>query len=170
LAAEVGFPAAAEEEAAVAPGEAGDAMSWFSPSPRIDHDRVVAAIAAAERLTSGEIRVTIARHKVEDPVAAAQAYFGKMGMAKSPHRNGVLIFVAPRSRKFAVIGDSAVHEKCGDPFWASLAEAMAGHFRSGNFTDGIVHGIERAGKLLAETFPRSKGDPAAKAPEADDVD
>jgi uncharacterized membrane protein len=26
--------------------------------------------------------------------------------------------------------------------------------RSGEFTDGIVHGVERAGELLAQTFPR----------------
>jgi uncharacterized membrane protein len=145
-------------------------MSWFLSLPKIDHDRVLSAIRAAEAGTSGEIRVAIARHKVEDPVAAAQAYFNKMGMANSPHRNGILIFVSPRSRKFAVIGDSAVHEKCGDAFWASLAQAMGSHFRSGDFTAGLVHGIERAGKLLAETFPRSKGDPAAKAPEASEVD
>jgi uncharacterized membrane protein len=145
-------------------------MSWLLSMPKIDHDRVLAAIRSAEARTSGEIRVTIARHKVEDPVAAAQAYFNKMGMANSPHRNGILIFVSPRSRKFAVIGDSAVHVKCGDAFWSSLAEAMGGHFRSGDFTAGLVHGVERAGKLLAETFPRSTSDPAAKAPEASEVD
>jgi uncharacterized membrane protein len=153
-----------------APEEAGDAMSWSLFAPKIDHDRVVEAICAAEMGTSGEIRVLVARHKADDPVAAAQAYFNKTGMAESPHRNGILIFVAPRSRRFAVIGDSAVHEKCGDAFWTSLTEAMGGHFRQGRFTDGLVHGIERAGELLARTFPRSKSDPAAKPPEASEVD
>jgi len=155
---------AAEREAA------GDTMSWSLFPPKVDHGRVVAAIRAAEAGTSGEIRVVIARHKADDPVAAAQAYFNSTGMAKSPHRNGILIFVAPRSRRFAVIGDSAVHEKCGDAFWTSLTEAMSDHFRRGKFTDGLVHGIERAGELLAKTFPRSKGDPAARAPEASEVD
>jgi uncharacterized membrane protein len=145
-------------------------MNWPLFSPKIDHERVLGAIRAAESRTSGEIRVTIARHKSDDPVAAAQSYFNRMGMANSPHRNGILIFVAPRSRKFAVIGDSAVHEKCGDAFWASLTEAMSGHFRAGDFTAGLVHGIEKAGELLAKTFPRAKGDPAAKAPEASEVD
>jgi uncharacterized membrane protein len=139
-------------------------------APRVDHDRVVAAIRTAETGTSGEIRVLVARHKVKDPVAAAQAYFNSLGMAGSPHRNGILIFVAPRSRKFAVIGDSAVHGKCGDAFWAALSEAMGDYFRRGLFTDGVVHGIERAGELLARTFPRSFDDPAARAPAASDVD
>ena len=29
----------------------------------------------------------------------------------------ILIFVAPRAQKFAVIGDSGIHERCGDQFW-----------------------------------------------------
>jgi uncharacterized membrane protein len=145
-------------------------MSWSLFAPKIDHDRVVAAIRTAEMGTSGEIRVLVARHKADDPVAAAQAYFNSTGMANSPHRNGILIFVAPRSRRFAVIGDSAVHEKCGDAFWSSLTEAMSGHFRNGHFTEGVVHGIERAGELLAKTFPRSKTDAPAAAPEESEVD
>jgi uncharacterized membrane protein len=138
--------------------------------PRIDHERVLAAIRGAEAKTSGEIRVLIVRHKVLDPVAAAKAYFGRMGMEKSRHRNGVLIFLAPLSRSFAVIGDSGIHEKCGDSFWVDLAAAMGARFRQKAFTDGLVHGIERAGELLAGAFPRATADgPAGKAT-AEEVD
>jgi uncharacterized membrane protein len=139
-------------------------MNWPFSIPRIAHKRVVAAIQAAEAGTSGEIRVVVARHKAADPKAAAQGYFNRFGMAKSPHRNGILIFVAPRSRNFAVIGDSGVHEKCGDAFWDGLAAAMTDRFRRGEFTDGLIHGIERAGELLAKTFPRSPGDSPPLAP------
>jgi uncharacterized membrane protein len=145
-------------------------MSWLTKMPAIDHDRVVSAIRAAEEKTSGDIRVLMARHKVADPVVAAQNYFNSEGMANSPHRNGILIFVAPVSRRFAVIGDLAVHEKCGDAFWTSLAQAMEGYFRSGDFTAGLVHGIERAGELLAKTFPRSKNDSPPSAARASEVD
>lgn len=137
--------------------------------PRIDHKRVLDAIRKAEAGTSGEIRVLIARHKAADPVTAAQSYFKKLGMAESAHRNGVLIFVAPRSRNFAVIGDSGVHEKCGDAFWTGLAAAMGEHFKRGSFTDGLVHGIERSGEVLAGAFPRSKDDPPPSGPQAADV-
>jgi uncharacterized membrane protein len=138
--------------------------------PRISHPRVVDALRKAEAGTSGEIRVLVARHKSLDPVASAQSYFNRLGMANSRHRNGVLIFVAPRSRRFAVIGDKAVHEKCGDAFWTGLAKAMEDHFRRGDFTEGLVHGIERAGELLAKTFPRSKDDPPVAPAEATKVD
>ena len=133
-------------------------MSLFSPTLKIDHDRVVAAIGEAEKKTSGEIRVLLARHKAPDPVAAAQRHFERLGMTRTQHRNGVLVFLAPRSRTFAVIGDTGVHEKCGDPFWRELADAMSEHFKRGDFTAGLVHGIERAGALLAGHFPPAAGD------------
>ena len=79
-------------------------------------------------------------------------------MQKTRHRNAVLIFVAPVSQTFAVIGDEAVHRKCGDAFWQQLAAAMTEHFKQGEFTAGLVHGIERAGVLLAAEFPRQPDD------------
>jgi uncharacterized membrane protein len=129
-------------------------MGLFSPIPKVAHERVVAALREAEERTTGEIRVVVARHKASDPVTAAQAYFKKFGMAKAQFRNGVLIFVAPRSRNFAVVGDQGIHEKCGEEAWAGIAKSMSERFRGGDFTEGIVHGIERAGEILAKAFPR----------------
>jgi uncharacterized membrane protein len=120
----------------------------------LHHDNVVAAIREAEQKTSGEIRVVVSPRHIEDPVAKAQKEFVRLGMANSPLHNGVLIFVAPRAHKFAVIGDKAVHEKCGDEFWQKLTEAMTGYFRKSEFTEGIIHGIKKAGELLAEHFPK----------------
>jgi uncharacterized membrane protein len=121
---------------------------------QLPHDTLAAAIRDAEKETSGQIRVLISHKSVADPVAAAQEEFARLGMAKLPERNGVLIFVTPRSRKFAIIGDAGVHAKCGDVFWQELAQAMTGYFRKSEFTEGIAHGVRKAGKLLAEHFPR----------------
>jgi len=123
-------------------------------SKHLQHDQIVTAIHEAEHKTSGKIGVSISGKHVEDPVAAAQKEFLRLGMDKSPERNGVLIFVAPRAHRFAVIGDEGVHAKCGDSFWRELAEAMGGYFRRAEFTEGIVHGVAKAGYLLAEHFPR----------------
>ncbi len=124
---------------------------------QLQHDDIIAAIQAAEKKTSGEIRVFISRKNVADPVAAAQTHFEKLGMTKTRHRNGVLIFVAPRARKFAVIGDTAVHQLCGDAFWQALAAEMTGHFKKSDFTAGIIHAIQKAGELLAAHFPPAPG-------------
>jgi uncharacterized membrane protein len=70
----------------------------------------------------------------------------------------VLIFVAPRSRTFAIIGDEAIHARCGETFWHEVASAMEAEFRREDFTTGLVLGIDRAGALLAGHFPRGSGD------------
>ncbi len=109
-------------------------------------------------MTSGEIRVFISRKKLEDAVAAAQWHLVKLGMTKTAERNSVLIFVAPDSQKFAVIGDAGVHSRCGEGFWRGLAEEITPHFKAGEYTQGIMHGVMRAGELLAEHFPRKADD------------
>lgn len=124
----------------------------------IDDERIVAAIAAAEQRTSGEIRVVVARERSEDPVASAQRHFERLGMTKTAERNGVLVFLCPHAQTFAVIGDRGIHEKCGQEFWTELAAAMSAHFKAGDFTGGLVLGIERAGALLATHFPRRPDD------------
>ena len=121
---------------------------------KLAHERIHAAIHDAEQKTSGEIRVMVSHKRAPDPVAAAQQAFLQLGMVQTKHRNAVLLFVAPRSRTFAVIGDEAVHARCGDDFWRELADAMTGYFKRGEYTDGILHGISRAGELLAAHFPR----------------
>lgn len=125
---------------------------------QLDHDKMVAAIVEAEKQTSGEIRVCVSRRKVHDAQQAATRRFHKLGMYKTKHRNAVLIYVAPESQNFAIIGDEAVHAKCGEQFWQKVAGEMAELFRQSKFTDGIVHGVRTAGKLLAEHFPHSRGD------------
>ena len=79
-------------------------------------------------------------------------------MANTRERNGVLIFVSPRSQKFAVIGDEGVHTLCGDEFWQALAAEMTGHFKKSDFTQGILHGVRKAGELLAQHFPHHPHD------------
>jgi uncharacterized membrane protein len=125
---------------------------------QLDNDRMVAAIAAAERTTSGEIRVYVSRRDVANAQQSAVRAFERLGMHKTKLRNAVLIYVAPKSQRFAIIGDEAVHAKCGQPFWDAVAAGMSERFRSGDMTGAIVHGIENAGKRLARHFPRSRDD------------
>jgi len=122
---------------------------------RVHHDRIVAAIGSAEEKTTGQIRVHLHHRAVADPLSAAPKVFEKLGMTKTAERNGVLVFVAPRSQNFAIIGDAGIHEKCGDAFWEAAAAGMAEHFRRGDFSDGIVATVEKLGDVLAEHFPRT---------------
>jgi uncharacterized membrane protein len=121
----------------------------------VDHDRIVQAIAAAEKRTSGEIRVFISRHKTSDALHAAGLCFTKLQMTRTPLRNAVLIFIAPVSHQFAVVGDTAVHAKCGDNFWHEVVEGMEPSLKRGEFTEALVHGVEKVAALLAAHFPPS---------------
>ena len=122
----------------------------------LEHDRVVNAIKKAETKTSGQIRVFLQRGKFEqDALARAQKKFIHLGMEKTAERNAVLIFVAPRAQKFAVIGDEGVHQKCGEKFWQDLVARMREHFLREDFTQALVEGIESTGELLAKHFPRT---------------
>jgi uncharacterized membrane protein len=121
---------------------------------KLEHDRIVAAIREAESSTSGEIRVYVQRGKLNaDPLIVAQKKFRRLGMHKTRTRNAVLIFVAPRARKFAIVGDKAIHEKCGEEFWHEVADRMRGHFQKEKFSRAIVEGIQEIGKLLSAHFP-----------------
>ncbi len=121
---------------------------------RLDHRRIEAAIAAAEANTSGEIRVYVQRGKVaDDPLKFATAKFHELGMTATRERNAVLILVAPRAQKFAVVGDEGIHRKCGEEFWQQLVATMRGHFQREAFTDALIEGIGSVGQLLAQHFP-----------------
>jgi uncharacterized membrane protein len=145
--------------AAAVPGGAGEAMKTKDLFTQLDHDRITAAIQEAEKHTSGEIRVYVSHRKVSDPRHAGAHQFVKLGMDKTKQRNAVLIFIAPESQNFAILGDTAVHKQCGEGFWEDVAGAMRELFRQGKFTEGIVHGIDTAGKLLARHFPADGGHP-----------
>jgi uncharacterized membrane protein len=134
----------------------------------IDVERVKAAIAAAERSTSGEVRVSVSRFFWGSVRRAAENAFVRLGMVRTKDRNGVLFFIVPARKKFVVLGDEGIHAKVGQEFWESLAGLMSGHFRKGEFTDGLVAAIGEAGRQLAAHFPY---DAAVDVNElADDVD
>jgi uncharacterized membrane protein len=123
---------------------------------KLEHDRIVNAIRSAESKTSGEIRVYIQRGTLNaDPLISAEKKFHRLRMRRTRERNAVLIFVAPRAHKFAVVGDEAIHEKCGDEFWQRVVDGMREHLRNENFSRAIVEAIEKVGKLLATHFPRT---------------
>jgi len=119
----------------------------------IDVDRIKAAIGAAERATSGEVRVSVARFFWGGVRAAAEHAFARLGMAKTKDRNGILFFIVPARKKFVVLGDEGIHAKVGQEFWDCLARLMSDEFRKGEFTEGLVKAIGEAGSQLAAHFP-----------------
>jgi uncharacterized membrane protein len=151
-----GSAAAAGVSAAVVVGRAGRTMRTREFLTKLEHERIVSAIREAESKTSGEIRVFIQRGKLKaDPLDVAQKRFQRLGMHKTRERNGVLIFVAPRAHKFAIVGDKAIHEKCGEEFWQHVLGGMRAHFQDEKFSHALIEAINEVGRVLATHFPRT---------------
>ena len=134
----------------------------------IDAERVKKAIVDAEHETSGEIRVSVAPFFWGPVRRVAQRAFVRLKMDRTKDRNGILFFIVPSRRRFVVLGDEGIHACVGQEFWDSLASLLAGHFRKGEFTEGLVRAIGEGGAKLAAHFPY---DPAGDVNELpDDID
>lgn len=120
--------------------------------------RIVEAIRLAERETSGEIRVHLASRSVEDAYVEARKTFKRLGMHATSERNGVLIYVAPHSKNFAIVGDAGLDAKVGPEFWDRTRDRMAAQFSTGRLAEGIIEGVYSAAEKLREHFPRRKDD------------
>ena len=126
-------------------------------------DAIVAAIAAAETRTSGEIRVFVSRKSPSDAVARARRRFRLLGMHRTQDRNAVLLYLAPKVQKFAIIGDEGIHSLCGQSFWDQVAANLAAGFRQQRFTESVVSAVEEIATQLALHFPET-GEPHNELP------
>lgn len=119
----------------------------------IDRAKIKTAIEKAELLTSSEICVSISPLFWGSVQRAAEKTFHRLGMTKTQGHNGVLFFVVPSRRKIVILGDYGIHEKVGQKFWQMVVDHMTKQFREGNFTEGIIQGIEKVAEQLALHFP-----------------
>ncbi len=125
---------------------------------RNDKREIVRAIQEAERLTSGEIRVHLKKKCGDDVFWEAKKVFERLRMHRTKEKNGVLIFVALGSRRFAVLGDSGIHREVGDNFWKEARDTVAAYFSKGEIKEGIVAGVLSVGEKLKKHFPAKRGD------------
>jgi uncharacterized membrane protein len=123
----------------------------FTPE---DERRIVAEIRAAELTTTGEIRVYVEDYCFRDtPLQRAAEVFHLHKMSETQHRNGVLIYIAEKSRQFAIFGDEGVYNKEPETYWLTEKSGMREHFRDGKFAEGVMKTVREVGALLAQHFP-----------------
>ena len=121
-------------------------------------DTIEKAIQDAELLTSGEIRIHVDEKCGAPALERAAALFHSLGMDATAERNGVLIYLNLQGHQFAIIGDAGIHAIVKQDFWDSTKELMQNHFRHGHFLDGLLAGVQEAGKQLQQHFPRRHDD------------
>ena len=131
------------------------AIDFFSKQDKGD---IRQAIMNAELDTSGEIRVHIENTCSGDVMDRAAFVFRQLGMQKTVLRNGVLLYLAVKNRRFAIIGDIGINNVVPDTYWDDIKANMLNHFREGRFTDGLIEAITTTGLQLKKHFPHQKDD------------
>ena len=163
--------AAAEVSAAAARARIGDGNEDERISQPARSRRISGGDRCGGAKTSGEIRVFIAARRSSRRRVAGRANrnFQELGMDKTAERNAILIFVAPRAQKFAVVGDEGVHQRCGRGVLASSwSRCDAGAFQDArNFTDALVRGDRPArADCWRRHFPCARRRSATSCPTA----
>ena len=128
---------------------------FFTPSQQ---ESIQASIATAELNTSGEIRLHVDDKCSGDPVAKAIKVFEKLKMHETELRNGVLIYVAIKDKKLAILGDKGINEAVSDDFWDAIKNDLVFRFKEGKYTEGLVEGIHASGEQLKTHFPYQSDD------------
>lgn len=123
-----------------------------------EEQEIIEAIRIAEQHTSGEIRVHIERQSKNDVFEHAMEVFHYLKMDNTKLQNGVLIYVAVDKREFVIYGDEGINAVVDSDFWNTTRDTIANHFKQGQFTKGLIDGIQKAGEELAKHFPWIHGD------------
>ena len=93
----------------------------------LEEQRIVRAIANAERDNRGEVQVRVERRCPGNPLVRAKALYNLAGLAGTQDDTGVLLYIASQSRVSAVYAGAGVHARAEATFWQ-------GEFDDGSLT------------------------------------
>lgn len=130
-------------------------MGYFTEQRK---QHIIDAIRAAELNTSGEIRVHVDNHCRGEVLQRALAVFKKLKMEATRQRNGVLVYVAMKSHKTAIIGDEGVNAVVPTDFWNDIVADMVKMFAQGQYEEGISDAVTSVGQVLKQHFPYQNDD------------
>jgi uncharacterized membrane protein len=120
---------------------------------------IAKAIASAEQLSSGEIRLAVETAlplrdlwSGKSPRDRAEEVFAHLGVWDTELRNGVLIYVLMADRDVEIVADRGAAARISLTEWESVCRLIEGHFRAGRFEEGAVAGVGEVGRLLEREF------------------
>ncbi len=123
-----------------------------------EEERIMAAIRTAETASSGEIRLYVESECADSVEKRTVEIFKKLKMFKTQERNGVLIYIAMESRKFAIFGDEGIHKKMGFSFWTTEVATLKTFLTEERMVDGICKVALDIGEVLKVHFPYQSDD------------
>lgn len=117
-----------------------------------EEQEIISAIRTAEKNTSGEIRVHIEATSKKEHFERALEVFHLLKMDNTKDSNAVLLYVAVNDKKFVIYGDKGINDVVPKDFWDSTKDSIQSQFKQGNFKQGMVDGILKAGEELQSHF------------------
>ncbi len=132
------------------------ALADFIPSE--GQRRIADAITEAERHTTGEICVHVTPRCRGKVMKRAIKAFNRLKLFATKRRNAVMIFVAYKDRKFAILGDSGINEAVPNGFWDEEASTLGQYLKAGRPVDGLCEIIAHMGEKLSHYFPGERDD------------
>ena len=143
-------------------------MRWlrhmFAPSaqrlfPAASMDAIAAAVAASERLHTGQIMVAIetdltlaALWRGHSARQRALQVFAQLRTWDTAANNGVLIYLLLADRAIEIVADRGLRSQAPDARWAQVCKRMQQLLREGRHQAAVMAGIEEVTELLAEHF------------------
>jgi uncharacterized membrane protein len=133
-------------------------------------DAIARAVREGESKTSGQIVVHIVRNllPMEDLHTRARRAFFTLGVDRTSRRNGVLLFVVMKKRRFEIVADEGVERVVAGDLWPTIADELSAALAREGFERGICLGVGRVGDVLASKFPRETGSVEADVNELPD--
>lgn len=122
------------------------------------------AIKAGEATHSGQVRFVVegaldGKPLFRDQPARERALdiFSQLRIWDTAHNNGVLIYLLLADRDVEIIADRGIDARVGREGWETICKAMEADFKAGDFSGGVVRGIEAVSRQLAAHFPKAAG-------------
>lgn len=120
--------------------------------------RIAQAITEAERRSSGEICVHATPHCSGETLPQAEAVFNAKGLYRTRRRNAVLIYIAYRDRKVAILGDEGINRQVPEGFWDEALQLLTYHLKRHSPVEGICAAVALIGDQLKDLFPADRDD------------
>jgi uncharacterized membrane protein len=134
--------------------------------PQVALDLIEQAIRAGEAMHSGQVRFVVEGSLDGKPLFSGQSareraldIFAHLRIWDTAHNNGVLIYLLLADRDVEIVADRGIDAKVGSAGWDKICKAMEADFRGGNFSGGVIRGIQAVSQQLATYFPRHGAGP-----------
>lgn len=126
---------------------------------------IEAAISAAELQHGGEIRFAVEAALDFAPLFAAVSArqraldaFSTLRAWDTEHNNGVLIYLLLADRDVEIVADRGFNNRVDTLAWQQICAEMEQAFSAGDYEAGVLAGIARVSKEIAQHFPLRDND------------